>query len=153
MNQLQHNSNAFSKEECIPYGIMTVDRFIVFSFDLCDCLSVYLLSIVRKQQLLRQPIRAPYQIPDSFYIIRNSVVGPQTSLLRTFPSAVADPGGGSGDPDPPIRPYACLRLKFLHQQDHHNFISFFNCLIFFMKCRLHFATKLNSRDIQKCKCF
>ena len=82
--------------------------------------------------------------------MRNSVLGPQTSLLQNFPSAVADPGGGSGGTNPPIRPYACLRLKFLHRQDHHNFISFFNWLIFFMKYALHFATKLNSRDIQKC---
>ena len=85
--------------------------------------------------------------------MRNSVLGPQTSLLQNFPSAVADPGGGSGGTNPPIRPYACLRLKFLHQQDHHNFISFFNFLIFFMKYTLHFATKLNSRDIQKCNWF
>ena len=85
--------------------------------------------------------------------MRNSVLGLQTSLLQNFPSAVADPGGGSGGTNPPIRPYACLRLKFLHRQDHHNFISFFNCLIFFMKYALHFATKLNSRDIQKCNWF
>ena len=55
--------------------------------------------------------------------------------------AVADLGGGSGSP-PPIRPDACLR------QDR---ISLFNWLIFFlMKRALHFASKLNSRDIQKC---
>ena len=61
--------------------------------------------------------------------------------------AVADPGGGSGHP-PPIRPDACLRLTFLHRQD---CISLFNWLIFsLMKHALHFASKLNSRDIQKC---
>ena len=60
--------------------------------------------------------------------------------------AVADPGGGSRPP-PPIRPDACLRLKFLHRQD---CISLFNWLIFsLMKHALHFASKLNSRDIQK----
>ena len=30
---------------------------------------------------------------------------------------VADPGGGSGGPDPPLRPDACLRLKFLYGKD------------------------------------
>ena len=45
---------------------------------------------------------------------------------------------------PPIRPDACLRLKFLHRQDR---ISLFNWLIFLMKCALHFATKPHSRDI------
>ena len=55
-----------------------------------------------------------------------------------------------GDPDAPIRPDACLRLKFLHRQDS---ISLFNGLIFFMKRALHFATKLNYRDIQKCNRF
>ena len=69
--------------------------------------------------------------------------------------AVADPGGGSGGPDPPpppppIRPDACLRLKFLHRQDR---ISLFNWLIFLTKRALHLATKLNSRDTQKCNCF
>ena len=64
---------------------------------------------------------------------------------------MADPGGGSGGPDPPIRPDACLRLKSLHRQDR---ISLLNWLIFFLrKCALHFATKLNFRDIQKCNCF
>ena len=46
-----------------------------------------------------------------------------------------DPGG----PVPLIRPVdACLRLKFLHRQDH---ISLFNWLFFFNETRkLHFAT-------------
>ena len=65
--------------------------------------------------------------------------------------AVADPGGGSMPPPPPpplIRPDACLRLKFLHRQ---NCIPLFNWLIFsLMKQALHFASKLNSRDIPKC---
>ena len=39
----------------------------------------------------------------------------------------------------------CLRLKFLHRKDR---ISLFNWLIFLIKRALHFATKLNSRDIQ-----
>ena len=63
---------------------------------------------------------------------------------------MANPWGGSGGPDPPIRPDACLRPKFLHPQD---FISLFTWLIFFfflMKCALHFATKRNSRGIQIC---
>ena len=50
----------------------------------------------------------------------------------------------------PIKPYACLRLKFLHRRD---CISLFNWLIFLMKLALHFATKLNSRIVQKCNCF
>ena len=53
-------------------------------------------------------------------------------------------------PDPPIRSDACLKLKLLHWQDH---ISLSNWLIFLMKRRLHFATKLNPRTIQKCNCF
>ena len=53
-------------------------------------------------------------------------------------------------PDPPIRSDACLKLKLLHWQDH---ISLSNWLIFLMKRRLHFATKLNPRAIQKCNCF
>ena len=57
---------------------------------------------------------------------------------------MADPGDGSGVRTP-IRPDACLRLKFLHRQDR---ISFFNWLIFLMKRALRFATKLNCRDIQ-----
>ena len=56
-----------------------------------------------------------------------------------------------GGPDPsPIRPYACLRLKFLHRQDR---IPLFNWLICLMKRALDFATKLNSRDIKKCYWF
>ena len=62
---------------------------------------------------------------------------------------MADPGEGCASL--PQDPDACLRLKFLHRQDR---ISLFNWLIFFfMRCALHFATKLNSRDIQKCLCF
>ena len=38
---------------------------------------------------------------------------------------VADPGGGSGGPDPPLRPDACLRLKFLYGKDR---ISLFNSI-------------------------
>ena len=55
----------------------------------------------------------------------------------------------SRDPDS-IRLDACLRLQFLHRQDR---ISLFNWLICLMKRALDFATKLNSRDIQKCYCF
>ena len=53
-------------------------------------------------------------------------------------------------PSPLIRPDPFLRLKFLHRQ---NRVLLFNWLIFLMKRALHFATKLNSRDIQKCNCF
>ena len=53
-------------------------------------------------------------------------------------------------PAPSIRPDVCLRLKFLHRQD---CIFLLNWLIFLMKRALHFATKLNSRDIEKCNCF
>ena len=62
-------------------------------------------------------------------------------------------GGGSG-PAPPlppsISPDACFRLKFSKGQDR---ISLFNWLTFLMKHVLHFATKLNSRDITNCNCF
>ena len=53
-------------------------------------------------------------------------------------------------PAPSIKPDACLRLKFLHREDR---IFLLNWLIFLMKRALHFATKLNSRDIEKCKRF
>ena len=57
-------------------------------------------------------------------------------------------GEGPGGPHPLIRPDACLRLKFLHRQDG---IRLFNWLILFLRKRaLHFAIKLNSRDIQNC---
>ena len=69
-----------------------------------------------------------------------SSVGSGESLGREF--------RGSGTPH--IRPRAYLRLRFLHQRDR---ISLFNWLIFFMKCALHFSTKLNFRDVQKCNCF
>ena len=69
-------------------------------------------------------------------------------------------GEGPGDPDPavpppppppsPFRPETCLRLKFLHRQDR---VSLFNWLNFLMTRALHFATKLNPRDIQKFNCF
>ena len=49
-----------------------------------------------------------------------------------LPSSGVDPGGGVWGvrmpPPPPIRPDACLRLKFLHREDR---ISPFNLLIFF----------------------
>ena len=70
-------------------------------------------------------------------------------LVEIYPSraSVAHPGRGSGGSRrSPIRPDACLRLKFLHRQDR---ISLFNWLFFFlMKRVLHFATKINSRDIK-----
>ena len=52
-------------------------------------------------------------------------------LVEIYPSraSVADPGRGSGGSRrTPIRPDACLRLKFLHRQDR---ISLFNWLFFF----------------------
>ena len=51
---------------------------------------------------------------------------------------------------PPIRSDACLRLKVLHRQDR---TTLFKWLTFVKKRALHFATKLNSKDIQKCNCF
>ena len=55
-----------------------------------------------------------------------------------------DPGG----PVPLIRPVdACLRLKFLHRQDH---TSLFNWLFFLMKREnCIFPPELNSRDVHK----
>ena len=57
---------------------------------------------------------------------------------------VTDPGGGSRGSEVPIRPDACLR------QDRK---SLFSWLIFLIKRALHFATKLNSKNIKKCNCF
>ena len=60
-------------------------------------------------------------------------------------------GGLDPPPLPPsISPDACFRLKFSNGQDR---ISLFNWLTFIMKHVLHFATKLNSRDIKNCNCF
>ena len=81
---------------------------------------------------------------------------PPTWREFTLVSCSGRSGGGGewvpGGPVPLIRHDACLRLKlFLHWQDR---ISLFNWLFFFLTKRaLHFATKLNSRDIQKCKLF
>ena len=87
----------------------------------------------------------------------------QQSLIRTYtgtlrpedqPLTLLYSGGSRGRVrgvhTSPIKPYACLRLKFLHRRD---CISLFNWLIFLMKLALHFATKLNSRIVQKCNCF
>ena len=54
--------------------------------------------------------------------------------------------GDPPSPLPPFRSEICLRLKFLHRQDR---VSLFKWLIFSMKRELHFATKLNFRDIQR----
>ena len=51
---------------------------------------------------------------------------------------------------PPIRSDACLRLKVFRPQDR---TSLFKWLAFVKKRALHFATKANSKDIQKCNCF
>ena len=59
-------------------------------------------------------------------------------------------GEGQGVHTSPIKPCTCLKLKFLHRRD---CISLFNWLTFLMKLALHFATKLNSRIVQKCNCF
>ena len=45
---------------------------------------------------------------------------------------------------------ASLILEFLHRQDR---IILLNWLFFLVKRALHFATKLNSRDIEKSNCF
>ena len=63
---------------------------------------------------------------------------------RGFLAVIVWPLSLSSGPDPPIRPDACLRLKFLHRQDR---ISLFNWLIFFFFfnetrvefCALHFS--------------
>ena len=63
---------------------------------------------------------------------------------------MADPGEGSGGPGfpspppPPIRPDACLRLKFFHRQD--RIYHFLTGWFFLMKRALHFVTKINSKD-------
>ena len=47
--------------------------------------------------------------------------------------------------------YVCMRLKFLHRHDHISISTAW--LMFLMNRALHFATRLNSRDIQKFNCF
>ena len=65
-----------------------------------------------------------------------------------------DPGVGSAGPDPPIIPDACLWLKFWHRgQDRISLFIIYNWPIFLMTRALHFATKLNSRDIKNCNYF
>ena len=44
-----------------------------------------------------------------------------------------------------------MRLKFLHRHDHISILTAW--LMFLMNRALHFATKLNSGDIQKFNCF
>ena len=46
-------------------------------------------------------------------------------ILLSRETTVADPGGGSGGPDPAIRPDACFGLEFLHRQDRISFFFFF----------------------------
>ena len=53
--------------------------------------------------------------------IPSSVLNPEfLMVISNVP--VADPGGGGGGGpgslDPPVRPDACLRLKFVHREDH-----------------------------------
>ena len=54
--------------------------------------------------------------------------------------------GGAGCSGPSIRPDACLRLKFLHQQDR---ISLFNWLVFFNKTRFAFCHKTKFQGYSK----
>ena len=65
--------------------------------------------------------------------------GSGAAHLTDMGHTVADPGGGSKGfgppPPPPIRPDACLGLKFLNRQDR---ISLFNWLIFLMTARCIF---------------
>ena len=63
-----------------------------------------------------------------------------------FSTSGGSKGRVHGVRSPHIRPDACLRLKFSHQEDR---ISLFNLLSFFHETRVVLATKLNSRDIQK----
>ena len=67
-------------------------------------------------------------------------------------NSVADPGGGSGgsgSPHPaPFRLDVCLGLKFFTSTLTGSYTTFE--LVDFFLLTLHFATKLNSRDIQKC---
>ena len=73
VNELQQNSDTFSKEEYILGNILTV--FVVDSSRLhLTFEAFYLLSAIHKKKgktikLLHRPIRAPDQTPDRFYII------------------------------------------------------------------------------------
>ena len=58
--------------------------------------------------------------------------------------------GGSGGSGPPYQTWRLFETEILTST--WSYITF-NWLIFLMKHALHFATKLNSRDIQKCNCF
>ena len=62
---------------------------------------------------------------------------------------MADPGDGSGVRTP-IRPDACLRLKFLHRQDR---ISLFNWLIFFSETRVVFCHETKLQGYSSGNCF
>ena len=58
--------------------------------------------------------------------------------------------GEGADSPAPIRPTACLRTEILTSKG--SYITF-QLADFVMKRTLHFATKLNFRDIKKCNCF
>ena len=68
-------------------------------------------------------------------------------------NSVADPGGGSGESGSPYpTPFTlnvCLGLKFFASTLTGSYTTF-ELVDFLMELTLHFATKLNSRDIQKC---
>ena len=45
---------------------------------------------------------------------------PSSVLNPEFPKVISNvPGGGSRRSGPPIRPNTCLRLKFVHREDHY----------------------------------
>ena len=89
-----------------------------------------------------------------FYILKMCVtLLRQIVLCLQLPFPVADPGD-HGPGAPLIRPaWRLFETDFLTSMG--LYISLFNWLIFLMKCTLHIATKLNSRDIKKCNyyCF
>ena len=64
-------------------------------------------------------------------------------------TSVADPGGGSGGPGPPSDlTLVWDRNPYIDRIAYHFLTGWF----FLMKRALHFSTKLNSMDIQKCNC-
>lgn len=121
-------------------------RFIVFSFDLCDC-----LSFVGHSQTITTASTNQGSLPDSRQFLCNQKFCSWATDISSVKLSWCS--GGSGGSRPPLSELTPVSdwNSYIHRII--IIISFFNCLIFLMKRTLHFATKLNSRDVQKCNCF
>ena len=84
------------------------------------------------------------------------LISPTNDPVFFFLTKQGEGPGLREPPPPPLRTDDCLILKFWHRQNHNRSYIAWNggfFPFFLTKRALHFATKLNSRDIQKCNCF